>query len=85
MKKGIGKEERWVRKEEKIMEERGSRVAREELLVAKGRLQVFLALWRKSLHERMPKRWRESIPIVGMVPTGVVKSNHRTCQVCCCN
>ena len=36
----LGKEERWVRKGEKIMEERGRRVARVELLVAEGRLEV---------------------------------------------
>ena len=38
--KELGKEERWVRKGEKIMEERGWRVARVELLVAKGQLEV---------------------------------------------
>ena len=38
--KELGIEERWVRKGEKIMEERGGRVARVELLVAKGWLEV---------------------------------------------
>ena len=61
MEKGIGKR----RKDG----EKGWKGGMGGVVGGKGDGWRLLALWRKSFFERMPKRRREGIPIVGMVPT----------------